>query len=205
MANTKERVRPVKTLKYLILGVILCAAVGAACFLLGRSASPENTRIDAVVIENQLAQISELSTVSYRYTNMAQFENSSDFYGVTIPFTTKRFILTYDGEIKAGTDLSQASVTVSGSRVTVRLAAAQILEQYLLLKILAAADEEEVVVRRAEAVTDAAAVDNRVNPPPLHALAHTDDVTAVAVEVQHIGIEMTDFQFHARHLIPRNP
>ncbi|MDD5939139.1 MAG: DUF4230 domain-containing protein [Clostridiales bacterium] len=127
MANTKERVRPVKTLKYLILGVILCAAVGAACFLLGRSASPENTRIDAVVIENQLAQISELGTVSYRYTNMAQFENSSDFYGVTIPFTTKRFILTYDGEIKAGTDLSQASVTVSGSRVTVRLAAAQIL------------------------------------------------------------------------------
>ena len=58
---------------------------------------------------------------------MAQFSSSNDFYGVVIPFTTKKFILTYDGEIKAGVDLSQAEVQVGGTQVTVTLPTAQIL------------------------------------------------------------------------------
>lgn len=65
--------------------------------------------------------------MDYRYTNMAQFTSSNDFYGVTIPFTTKKFILPYDGEIKAGVDLSQARATVDGADVTVTLPATRIL------------------------------------------------------------------------------
>ena len=69
----------------------------------------------------QLTEIRELATVTYAYTNMAQFENSNDFYGVKIPFTTKSFILTYDGTIKAGVDLEAAEVAISGDTVTVTL------------------------------------------------------------------------------------
>ena len=125
--------RPFKTVKYLLLGVLLCAAVGLAGFLGGRYLQnhPAEPEISAVVLESRLAEISELASVSYRYTNMAQFENSGTFYGMTVPFTTKRFILTYDGTIKAGVDLSRSDVSVSGAAVTVTLPPAQILSHEL--------------------------------------------------------------------------
>lgn len=130
MLGTETRVIPLKTAKYLLLGILLCAAVGLACFFGGRASADgqgNNTELNAVVLENQLSALQELATVSYRYTNMAQFQNSSDFYGVKLPFTTKSFILTYDGEIKAGVDLGQAKVDVSGETVTIQLPEATVL------------------------------------------------------------------------------
>ena len=126
-SGMRRRISFTKTLRTLLLGVLLCAAVGAAGFLLGRSSENSRTQLDAVVLQNQLSGISELASVRYSYTNMAKFENKSEFYGVTIPFTTKQFILTYDGEIRAGIDLSAASVSLQENTVTVRLPAAKIL------------------------------------------------------------------------------
>lgn len=129
MESTREKqgIHPLRTAKYLLLGILLCAVVGTACYLLGRSGGGQVQQIDAVVLENQLSGISELASVTYSYTNMAQFKSSSEFYGMTVPFTTKQFILTYDGVIKAGVDLNRARVTVSGSGVIVRLPEAEIL------------------------------------------------------------------------------
>ena len=129
MSRENASLHPLKTAKYLWLGILLCALVGGACFLGGRwsAGQSENTQIDAVVLQNQLTEIRELATVTYAYTNMAQFESSSDFYGVKVPFTTKSFILTYDGTIKAGVDLDGAAVDISGTTVTVTLPEARIL------------------------------------------------------------------------------
>ena len=44
-----------------------------------------------------------------------------------VPFTTKRFIVSYDGVIKAGVDLAQAKARVRGNTVTVTLPGAAIL------------------------------------------------------------------------------
>lgn len=120
---------PVKTLRYLVVGVVLCAAVGLAGFLGGRYAAShqETPQLSAVVLEGRLAEISELASVTYTYTNMAQFENSDDFYGMKIPFTTKKFILSYDGTIKAGIDLSDVEIEVRDNDVTVTLPEAEIL------------------------------------------------------------------------------
>ncbi|MDD3347725.1 DUF4230 domain-containing protein [Oscillibacter sp.] len=123
----RERPHPFKTVKYLTFGMLLCLIVGVAGFLGGRWSSGGETALSAVVLENQLTEISELASLTYGYTNMAQFENSNDFYGMTLPFTTKRFLLTYDGTIKAGIDMSRVSVEVSGNKVRVRLPRAQIL------------------------------------------------------------------------------
>lgn len=133
MSETREKLRPLKALKWAVLGVLLCAAAGLAGFLGGRYVQdhPEEPEISAVVLEARLLEISELASVTYQYTNMAQYENSGTFYGMTVPFTTKRFILTYDGVIKAGVDLSAAQVTVSGSAVTVALPPARILSHEL--------------------------------------------------------------------------
>lgn len=129
----EEKVRPWRALKYLLAGIVLCAAVGLLGFFLGRreAREPEEPEIAAVVLEHRLAEVRELVTTSYHYTNMAQFESSGTFYGVKIPFTTKRFILTYDGEIKAGVDLSKATLDVSGLSVRVRLPEAEILSHEL--------------------------------------------------------------------------
>ena len=130
MQETRVKRHPLKTARTLVLGVALCAAVGLGCFFAGRRSVGEEekpVRLDAVVLEARLTEISELAVVNYHYTNMAQFENGSDFYGVRLPFTTKRFILTYDGEIKAGIDLEKALVEVGEGGVTVRLPEAEIL------------------------------------------------------------------------------
>lgn len=109
--------------------VIICLA----CFFVGKSigGSDGNQKMSAVVLENKLTEISELSSVTYSYTNMAEFENSKDFYGMKVPFTTKSFILTYDGEIKAGVDLADAEVSVRGKTVTITLPEAKILSHEL--------------------------------------------------------------------------
>ena len=126
MEETPEKTRshPLKTAKALLLGAVLCIVLGCACFIGGRlsaGSGSETPRLDAVVLETQIRDISELASVTYTYTNMAQFESSNDFYGVKIPFTTKSFILTYDGTIKAGVDLSQATVDMEGSTVRITL------------------------------------------------------------------------------------
>lgn len=126
----ETKLHPLKTARTLVLGAALCAVVGLGCFLAGRAAADAGSQppqVDAVVLQARLTEISQLAVVDYRYTTMAQFENASNFYGVSIPFTTKRFILTYDGEIKAGVDLERARVEVGGNAVTVHLPEAEIL------------------------------------------------------------------------------
>lgn len=116
------------SLRSLVLGLLLAAGLAAAGFFLGRSVTQaDKGHLDAAVLESQLEQVSELTTVQYHYTNMAQFQDSNDFYGVTIPFTTKKFILTYDGTIHAGVDLKEAQVSVQGDTITLTLPAARIL------------------------------------------------------------------------------
>lgn len=124
------RLHPIRSVRLVLLGAALCAMVGAVCFSAGRAGGggvQKAVELDAVVLENRISQISELASVSWSYTNMAQFESSNAFYGMTLPFTTKKFILTYDGEIKAGVDLGKAQVDLSGTKVTVRLPDAEIL------------------------------------------------------------------------------
>lgn len=122
--ETKTKRSP---LKYILLGVLLCAAVGVGCYFLGRAGTTSGTKLSAVAVESRLEGVSELASVSYTYTNMAKFENSETFYGVKLPFTTKRFLLTYDGTIKAGVDLRDADVRVLGKTVTVTLPQSKIL------------------------------------------------------------------------------
>ena len=129
----EEKIHPIRTIKAVIFGLAVILIVGLAGFLFGRFAQnrqPE-PEISAVVLQSRLSSVSELASVAYLYTDMGQFENSGEFYGHTIPFTTKKFILTYDGVIKAGVDLSQAEVSVSGGQVRVSLPEAEILSHEL--------------------------------------------------------------------------
>lgn len=102
---------------------LLLVVVLAVTFLLGtmwrgHSATPS---ITSDLLGQQLRDINELATVEYHYTNMGKYENQMDFYGWKVPLTTKSFIISYDGLIKAGVDLSQANISVDEAQHTIQV------------------------------------------------------------------------------------
>ena len=125
-------IRPVKTIKLLIVGILIGAVLLGGGWLLGKTSgggSRENVEISAIVLQNKISAMSELAVVTYTYTELGQYESSKEFYGVKMPFTTNRFLLTYDGVIKAGIDMTEVKVDVDQSvkTVTVTLPQAEIL------------------------------------------------------------------------------
>ncbi|MCI8608935.1 MAG: DUF4230 domain-containing protein [Firmicutes bacterium] len=124
----RERLHITKTVKYMIAGIVLCVLLLGAGYLMGTNSDKGKTEnLSAVVLQNQVTTMSELATITYTYTEMGQYESRKDFYGVTIPFTTNGFILTYDGIIKAGVDLGKTEVSVAGKTVKVTLPSPEIL------------------------------------------------------------------------------
>lgn len=127
-----KAIRPVKTIKLLIVGILIGAALLGGGWLLGKTSgggSRENVEISAIVLQNKISAMSELAVVIYTYTELGQYESSKEFYGVKMPFTTNRFLLTYDGVIKAGIDMTEVKVDVDQGvkTVTVTLPQAEIL------------------------------------------------------------------------------
>lgn len=121
--------KAISTAKKIALGVVAGLLAACLCFALGvlwKGRSGE-ARITSDVLTNSIQQAQELTTVKYIYTNMGKFEESTDFYGWKVPFTKKAFIISYDGEIMAGVDLSRASVRRQGAKITVALPQAKIL------------------------------------------------------------------------------
>ena len=129
MAEVKRGFHPLalfKQGKLIIFGVLLAIICFAVGFFSGWRQEKAPV-LSSITVENQLQQISQLATVRYSYTNMGQFENSNEFYGIKLPFTTKSFIVAYDGTIIAGVDLTQAKVAITDQKVTISLPAPQIL------------------------------------------------------------------------------
>lgn len=121
--ETERRSRPMRRKGKLILAALACAALLAA-FLFGASWGGQKSEpvITSDLLGQQLRQAQELVSVEYHYTNMGKFENQVDFYGWKVPFTTKSFLVSYDGLIKAGVDLSQVQIKVDEPSHTVTVA-----------------------------------------------------------------------------------
>lgn len=129
MAETKTHTLPRLKRKLLwaagaVLLLLLAFWLGA--LWRGREQQPV---ITSDLLGQQLQTVQELVSVEYHYTNMGKFENQVDFYGWKVPFTTKRFLVSYDGLIKAGVDLSGATVEVDEVQksVTITLPESRIL------------------------------------------------------------------------------
>lgn len=95
----------------------------------------------AALLKNSLSQIEELATADYHYTRMASFKDAKELYGVKIPFTTKTFLLSYDGRIKSGVDLSQAKLSVKEGKIHLTLPPARILSHEIDEKSIRVYDE----------------------------------------------------------------
>ncbi len=99
-----------------ILIIILVLALSLSLFVLYVRYSKGNlenkTTISSDIIEEKLSKILELSTVKYNYTNVVAYKDSVQFKGINIPFSSKSFLVKYNGYVKAGIDLASLNVEV---------------------------------------------------------------------------------------------
>lgn len=144
---------PLRT-KLIIGGVALLLLCGAAlaAFLYGvaTGSREEPPVVSSDLLGERLRSVQELATVAYYYTNMGRFENQVDFYGWKVPFTTKSFIVSYDGVIKAGVDMDGISVAVDEEKkaVTVTLPDSRILSHEIPEDSLEIFDESDNLFNR---------------------------------------------------------
>ena len=138
-----------------LIGLLALAILGGAAlvsFLYGvaKGAEEDPPVVTSDLLGEQLRSVQELVTVAYYYTNMGRFENQVDFYGWKVPFTTKSFIVSYDGVIKAGVNLEDVSVEVDeeAKTVTVTLPESKILSHEIPEDSLEVFDESDNIFNR---------------------------------------------------------
>lgn len=102
--------------KILFTLIFILIAFISGIFFANKQTEPE---ITSTLIQNRIEQASDLVTTKYHYTKVGKFENSLNLNGWSIPLTNKYFILTFEGEIQLGTDLSKANIEISDSTIHV--------------------------------------------------------------------------------------
>lgn len=90
---------------------------------------PVAPEINLDLLHNEIADIGELATVEYLFTDAARFSDSRQIKNWSIPFTEKSFTLKWDGVIKVGVVLEKVSFDVNEDDkiITVTVPEAQIL------------------------------------------------------------------------------
>lgn len=102
--------------KILFILIFILIAFISGIFFANKQTEPE---ITSTLIQNRIEQASDLVTTKYHYMKVGKFENSLNLNGWSIPLTNKYFILTFEGEIQLGTDLSKANIEISDSTIHV--------------------------------------------------------------------------------------
>ena len=147
-ARRGMRARTKALLAVLAAALIIGAAAGVFLYGVKRGSQEARPVVTSDLLGQQLRAVEELVSVSYHYTNMARYENQLDFYGWKVPFTTKSFIVSYDGIIKAGVDLSKVEVDMDADRITVTLPGSQIISHEIPGDSIEVFDESDNVFNR---------------------------------------------------------
>lgn len=139
-----------KKVKRIFIIILLIGLALFAAFFYGKKQmrSEMEPEITSSLIYNKLVSAKELTTLKYHYTNMGHFENQNTFYGYKVPFTSKEFIVSYEGLINAGIDLNKMKVNVGDKSIEVRLPAAEILSHEIYEDSLKVYDERESIFNR---------------------------------------------------------
>lgn len=139
-----------KKVKKILIIILLIGLALFAAFFYGKKQmkSEMEPEITSSLIYNKLVSAMELTTLKYHYTNMGHFENQNTFYGYKVPFTSKEFIVSYEGLINAGIDLNKMKVNVGDKSIEVRIPAAEILSHEIYEDSLKVYDERESIFNR---------------------------------------------------------
>ena len=112
--------KKIKTILIVVAAVALAGGGFWFARLLDRASEPG---VNATSIREEISRCSELATARLDYRGLIKYSDGD------IPLINqKSFSMIYDATIRAGIDLSQAEVEVSGNTITVTLPAPQILD-----------------------------------------------------------------------------
>lgn len=140
-----SRIPAILVIAVIILSVVIGLKVGSDWQQRKADQANHRTQITSDALHQEIEQIGVLSTVSYYYTNMGKFEDAVKLLEHDVPFTTKSFILSYDGEIKAGIDLSAVEVDITDSVITVTIPAAKIMSHDVDMDSVVLYDEKNSI------------------------------------------------------------
>lgn len=143
-----------KKAKKLITGLLLAVFIIFVSYFFGMKSSLNKgeTKISSEIIKNQILSVKELTTLKYKYTNVGSFENQAEFYGVKLPFTQKKFIISYDGEVNAGINLDEAEVNINNKdkKISINIPKAKILNHSIDEDSLTIFDEKNSIFNQLE-------------------------------------------------------
>ena len=94
----------------LIIALALVIALVAVSFSIGLNRSGE---ISSKMTRLRLEDLGEFATQAGYFTTVQVIKDSATLFGKTVPFTTSKYIFSYDGTVKAGLDFSQVNIDVN--------------------------------------------------------------------------------------------
>lgn len=100
-------------------------------------------------IEEKLANILEMATVQYNYTNVVTYKDNKKVSGLNVPFTNKSFIIKYSGYIKAGVDLKGIQTQVLNPKtVKITLDKPKVFDNVIMEEDVYVYDERDSVFNK---------------------------------------------------------
>lgn len=125
----KHRNRPNRVSKNLLLVslvvILICITIIAAMLIQTRK-----NQVESRTVAFGLKDMGELVTQAGYFTNVQSSTSTRQLFGMDIPFTTSKYIYSYDGVVKAGLDFAGIEVQVDDANrtVTVLLPEIEILD-----------------------------------------------------------------------------
>ena len=109
----------------LVVGIL----IGAFLFfgMVNLNIGQSEPKVTQTTVLEQLQSASDLITTDYHYSKVGRYENSLEINGWSIPLTNKYFILTYEGEVQLGIDLTKADIAVRGDTIAITLPPVEVL------------------------------------------------------------------------------
>lgn len=141
----KKRKRGPSRVKLFFFALILGAALAFCAVGYLDSLQISAPAITSSLLKEELKYVKDLVTVEYRYTNADKAEFPGRvLFGQNVPFTGKSFIVSYDGVIKYGVDLSAVDIRVSegAKTVTVKIPPSKIISHEIPESSFKALDEK---------------------------------------------------------------
>lgn len=102
-----------------IIIILLIVAIIVLGFHLSYRKS--NKTVNAQTLRESFQSVGELITTKYYYTDIAEYTNFKDFYGIKIPFTTDQQLIIYNGEIASGINLYDVKTDVNEEEKTIKI------------------------------------------------------------------------------------
>ena len=123
--------------------VILLVIVIAGCSYFWFRIDNGKPKITNETIGVQIKEIKEMSTIQYKYKQLASREDWNTLFNIKLPFTKSSFILTYTGVLKLGIDFAETKIEVDeGSKtIKVTLPESKVLSNEIDMKSIKVYDE----------------------------------------------------------------